>query len=188
MKTSIMPHPLYFEGDLPQSVRDIDFLYFGTIKRYKGLSQLLAVWPSEHRFVIAGAVPDPELYAELREIARTRELDVEFIDRFVPDEELNALLLRTRFALLPHLDDAMIVTGCFYHAASLGVNILARNGELSRNLREDFTFVTLFDDATIGRVIGALHYTEADTVVAEIRRTNGVERCREVWRQIIERS
>jgi beta-1,4-mannosyltransferase len=181
----IVPHPLYFDGDLPASNRDNDYLYFGVISRYKGLDTLLAAWPKNHRLILAGDVREPELEARLNRLIQDRGLDVEIVSRFLPDEELEELLLRTRFVVLPHRDETAIVTGSFYHAASFGANILVRNGEFGRAVHEKFSFVTLFDDDHIEEALGRAKYVEAKDVVAEIREANGPASCREAWEAVL---
>ena len=182
----VVPHPLYTEDDLPASVRDIEYLYFGVIKQYKGLDTLLEVWPKERRLVIAGAVRDEQLYAPLQERSRARGLSVDFIGRFLPDAELDALLLRTKYVVLPHQDDAMIVTGAFYHAVSFGANVVARNGDFGRAVARDFNFVNLFDEGSIDADLTDLRYVDAQNVVSAVRATNGSERCREAWSAILQ--
>jgi len=186
LQARVAPHPLYFEGDLPETLRDIEFLFFGTIKRYKGLDALLQAWPKEYRLILAGAVSDPELFAELKRQAKARGLDVEFVGRFLSDSELDALLLRTKFVVLPHREDAMIVAGTFYHAASLGCNVLTNRSDFSKYLQEQFTFVNVFDALDIGEVVPRLAYVEAQSVVQEVRMTNGSARCRDAWKPILE--
>jgi glycosyltransferase involved in cell wall biosynthesis len=181
----IVPHPLYFDGDLPASTRDHDFLYFGVISRYKGLDTLLAAWPKNRRLVMAGEVREPELEARLNRLIQDRDLDAEIVTRFLPDEELEERLLRTKFVVLPHRDETAIVTGSFYHAASFGANILVRNGEFGRAVHQKFSFVTLFDDDNIEEALGRANYVEANHVVAEIRAANGSASCREAWERVL---
>jgi beta-1,4-mannosyltransferase len=168
IQSIVSPHPIYFEGNLPETVRDIEFLYFGAIKRYKGLDRLLEVWPREKSLHIAGSVRDPDLLAELQRIVEARRLDVEFTGRFLPDAELNALLVRTKFLVLPHMEDTMIVSGAFFHAASFGANILARRGDFSSYLQTQ------------------LKHIDPRRVVEELRSKNGAARCFESWKQILE--
>jgi glycosyltransferase involved in cell wall biosynthesis len=186
MQSVVAPHPLYFEDRLPETVRDIEFFYFGAIRRYKGLAALLAIWPRDRRLIIAGAAPDAALLTELRELAEARGLNVEFIARFVPDAELDALLLRTKFVVQPHTEDAMIVTGTFFHAASLGANIFAARNDFSEYLRTQFEFVNLFDDGEMSEATSQLSYVEPHRVVEQIRAKNGAARCLEVWKQILD--
>ncbi|MEI9988014.1 MAG: glycosyltransferase [Aliidongia sp.] len=184
-QSAIVPHPLYFDGELPASTRDNEFLYFGMISRYKGLDRLLATWPKERRLVLAGAVREPGLEAQLNRLIEKRGLDVDIVTRFLPDAELEALLLRTKFVVLPHRDETAIVTGSFYHAASFGANILVRNGDFGRSVQEKFSFVTLFEDDNIGEALARARYVEAKDVVAEIRKANGAASCREAWEKVL---
>lgn len=184
-RSTVVPHPLYFDGDLPDTTRDIDYLYFGLISRYKGLDRLLASWPARHRLVIAGEIRDAALSDALKQCVAERQLDVEFIDRFLPSVELEALLLRTRFVVLPHLEGTAIVSGSFYHAISFGANIVARDGAFGRAVKEAFSFVSLFEDDALESVLDGARYVPATAVLAEARASHGATRCQEAWRQLL---
>jgi beta-1,4-mannosyltransferase len=183
--TTKIPHPLYFELQLPIVVRDIEYLYFGAIKRYKGLTELVAIWPREYPLIVVGSVDDIQLFKEIIEIVRLRALRVQFHSEYLPESELNAILLRTRYVVLPHRDDAMIVTGAFFHAVSFGANILARDSEFSRSAKETFSFINIYSDITIKQTILTSVYLDPEQVVQEVRTQNGLRQCVRAWKQLL---
>jgi glycosyltransferase involved in cell wall biosynthesis len=184
--SAVVPHPLYFEETLPQRARDIEFLYFGAIKPYKGLDTLLSAWPAGRRLLIVGDAPDPILVESLHEIISERQLDVEMQARFIGDAELDDLLLRTKFCLMPHRQDTMIVAGSFYHAASLGANVLARNTDFGSSMAAQYSFVRTFEDDTLDATISDLAYVEPSVVLDQIRTTNDSQHCRDAWKRALQ--
>ncbi|MGA2552704.1 MAG: hypothetical protein ABSF50_21385 [Burkholderiaceae bacterium] len=184
-RATYIPHPLYFEGNLQNTLRDIEFFYFGAIKRYKGLEELLATWPPNRRLVIAGAAADEQVLDSLRELIRARALDIELVDRFLLEDELNAYLRRSKYVVLPHLNDTMIVSGAFYHAASFGCNLILRQGTFASFVAREFTFVNSFDPPDLDAVLSDIKYVDPDQVTEEVRQTNGARQCKSAWEQIL---
>ncbi len=181
----ILPHPLYFEGTLRDDRRDIQFLFFGKIVRYKGLETLLASWPAREKLVIAGPAPDQGYLHEIEQLVRSRGLLVEMRVGFLSDLELDDLLMRSRFVLHTHQDDTAIVSGTFYHAASFGANILAVRAYCSEYYSRTFSFVTLYDSAKLPSALANLKYVDPDVVTKELRAVNGTEPCRDAWQRIL---
>lgn len=138
-----LPHPTYVNKQLITVApkRKIDYLYFGIIKRYKGLTDLLSEWPADKELFIRGLCSDNVLEQEILSIIKNRNLLVDYKNEFITNSKLDSLLLRTKVVVLPHLNNKMIVSGAFYHAASFGVNVMLRDGGFYKYLKEKFTFV-----------------------------------------------
>ncbi|KXI28501.1 glycosyltransferase family protein [Paraglaciecola hydrolytica] len=65
-KSTVIPHPLYSVSKTSICVeKDVEYIYFGTIKKYKGIEQLLSAWPSNKKIVIAGKCDDENLNKSL---------------------------------------------------------------------------------------------------------------------------
>lgn len=96
------------------------FLFFGMIKPYKGVENLLQVWkqaPHIHRracLVIAGDARDPELAAAIQHSA-DQAPNVHLHMRFVPDKEVPVFFGAADFVILP-----------FTRSLTSGTAILAR--------------------------------------------------------------
>jgi len=143
-----LPHPTYVNDTTLalNSARDIDYLYFGIIKRYKGITDLLLTWPSDKKLSIRGLCEDESLNEEILSIVKERDLDVDYLNGFLTDTELDTLLSKTKVVVLPHLDNRMIVSGSFYHAASFGANVMLRDGDFYNYLVAKFSFVSTVGD------------------------------------------
>jgi hypothetical protein len=129
------------------SDRDIDFLIFGQVKRYKNMDRLLSRWPQAIPLTLVGKAESQELRDELNAIIKNRALAVDWDDRFIPDEELNDLLQRSKFAILPHSEDSMIVSGAFYHAITYGCNLVMADNAFARHMQSRHSFCHREDDS-----------------------------------------
>ncbi|WP_282150312.1 hypothetical protein [Vibrio diabolicus] len=138
-----IPHINYIEQvtRVSSPVRDVEFLIFGQIKKYKGIDELLKTWPTNLKLVIIGKCTEPQLELDINDIIVNRGLDVEFTNKFIDQKELNKLLLKTKQVIIPNEDNSMIVSGVFYHAASFGANILLKEGGLYDFLSNEYSFV-----------------------------------------------
>lgn len=158
-----LPHVNYCEKSviLKDDNRTIDNLIFGQIKRYKGIVELLSEWPDNKEIYIIGQCNDERLNQEILEIIESRNLKVDYINKFIDDNELKEILLNTRNVIIPHLDDSMIVSGVFYHSASFGANVSVRCGDFYSYLSRNFSFVNKIDDYEV-------EYIKPSAVVREL--------------------
>lgn len=145
-------HPLYLSDDEilkkinERSNEDMKYevVFFGAVKRYKNLHNLLRSWPADVNIKIAGYCNDSVYKKEVVEIIESRKLKVDWDDRFLTDKELNQLLEHSKFVLLPHADGTMISSGTFYHALSYGCNILVTESKFGLQKSLDHEFVHLY--------------------------------------------
>jgi glycosyltransferase involved in cell wall biosynthesis len=107
-------HPLYAQFDQGRYTRESAraklglegevALFFGYIRRYKGLDTLLAAWPAVRArrpvtLVVAGeCYEDPAEYERLAE----RAGGVRMLQRYIPDEEVEALFKAADVVVLPY--------------------------------------------------------------------------------------
>lgn len=153
VKSSFLPHPLYPVDSYSGLTRDQDFICFGAVKPYKGIDNLLRAWPQGLTLHIMGPTSDDNYARYIESIIEERELNAHWVNEFVDYGLLSQSIARSRFAIIPHLDKAMIVSGAFFHAASLGVNVLVREGELYSEYLSQFSFVTPFNDQNLSEVL-----------------------------------
>jgi hypothetical protein len=167
LESVVVPHPLYLRHPIsnPEVQRDIEFLIFGQVKRYKNLSALFNIWPASVPLKLVGKSESDSLRQELLGIIKERGLAVSWDDRFIPDEELNALLQRTQFAILPHSEDSMIVSGAFYHSITFGCNVLMADNAFARNMQARHSFCHILETGQeiVGQLNKALHSTQSST-------------------------
>lgn len=148
-KTTVIPHPLYNQdfSVLNKIKRDVDYLYFGTIKEYKSLDKLLLKWPVDKKLTLLGKSESDDLTNKILSIIRDRNLDVIWMNQFLSIDELEDNILKAKFVIIPHMDDSMIVSGAFFHAISFGANVWLANNKFSKNLANKHEFVKVFNSS-----------------------------------------
>lgn len=180
-----MPHPLYSGRDCGADQRDIPFLYFGVVKPYKGLLELLKRWPADKSMLIAGKSSCEQLTQAINDTILNRSLKVEWRNYFIPAKELEDLMQRSRHLVVPHVDDAMLVSGAPYYAMAYGVNVLVRNGDFGKYLANTFDGVELFEVDRIDRALETIKYTSAEIVISRLHSVCGDEVLRRYWSEFI---
>lgn len=187
LESLVVPHPVYPIGPSCEHVdRDIDFLYFGRIRRNKGVVELLREWPVSRRMVMFGEVADPQLLAELEGVIVDRRLDVEWTKESPTNEVLDALLSRAKYVIVPHYEDTMYVSGAFYHAASAGANVLVAEGAFAQYV-SGFDFVQKYRRGQIQAALGALSYVSPARVRGQIADANGTGEAKRAWLAVFRR-
>lgn len=151
-----VPHPFYAQFDRGRWTRESArahlglqgdiALFFGYVRDYKGLDTLLEAWASVRRrrpatLVVAGEFYErPERYRDLA--ARAGEGAVRFIDRYIPDDEVEALFRATDVTVLPYRSATQ--SGVTHVAHALGSPVITtRVGGLAESVRERETGITV---------------------------------------------
>ncbi len=191
--TSVTKHPLYKEDaviiDLQKEMqirtKHFDYLYFGSIKPYKRLDALLDAWPKSKKLTIRGFCSDSTYTQELLDIIKLRDIDVDWENRFLSDEELEAAVANARYVILPHDDHAMISSGTFYMAVSLGANILCFDSAFARNKAERFDFVQVITPEALPEQLESLRYMPSDQVMTEALAHYSDKAVTEAWRHVL---
>ncbi|HHT0092946.1 TPA: hypothetical protein ACT3KR_004074 [Raoultella planticola] len=179
-----VPHPLYDqELVLSDNLREIEYAFYGAISRYKGLVELLNEWPATHKLLIKGACNDKNLMSDIESVIKQRKLEnvVKVEYGFIQDEELNTLMKKTRYLILPHEEDSMIVSGAFYHGISYGANIIARSGRFSNSVSDIFEFCTSYEPGKIETALSRLTYVQPSEVKKVAISLFGKEICKKTW-------
>jgi beta-1,4-mannosyltransferase len=130
--STVIPHPLYRNDDemlhdisrVGPETFEVEYLFFGTIKPYKRLDELLTLWPQDKFLKIVGYCQDKAYVEKIKAIISTKNLNVDWQNEYVSEQYLNELLAKTRFVFMPHSDGAMISSGTFYQAINFGINIV----------------------------------------------------------------
>jgi len=187
----IVPHPLYreeFDVDNPIERTDLkfDFVFFGAITKYKNLDGLLETWPSNQKLLMAGACKDEDLRHRLDEIISRRGLLINWIDKFISDEELNDLLRCARVVLIPHASGTMIVSGAFYHAISFGCEVVMAKNNFYSYLSGFFPYVHTLDGLhDDGVMTSLLSKDKREMVINKAAECFGAEKVKEEWAKIL---
>ncbi|HEV2104547.1 MAG TPA: glycosyltransferase, partial [Candidatus Eisenbacteria bacterium] len=130
-------HPFYAQFDRGRHTRESArarlglsgevALFFGYVRRYKGLDTLLAAWPKVRAarpvtLVVAGEFYEPaEPYRALA--AAAGDGAVRLLDRYVPDDEVEALFKAADVVVLPYHSGTQ--SGVTHVAYALGVPVIA---------------------------------------------------------------
>lgn len=151
-----VPHPFYAQFDRGRWTRESArdrlglsgdvALFFGYVRDYKGLDTLLEAWPRVRSrrpvtLVVAGEFYErPERYRELA--VRAGLGAVRFIDRYIPDDEVEALFRAADVTVLPYRSATQ--SGVTHVAYALGSPVITtRVGGLAETVREGKTGITV---------------------------------------------
>jgi glycosyltransferase involved in cell wall biosynthesis len=151
-----VPHPFYAQFDRGRETRESArarlglsgdvALFFGYVRRYKGLDTLLAAWPLVRAqrpgatLVVAGeAYEDTAAYRALADAAGPGA--VRWLDRYIADDEVEALFRAADVAVLPYRSATQ--SGVTHVAYALGTPVIAtRVGGITETVREGETGLT----------------------------------------------
>lgn len=184
-------HPLYMPDEsLKERVSQVEttkfeYLIFGAIKKYKGIHNLLSVWPQEKTLKIAGKCNDEIYEKEILDIIARRELKVNWRNEYLSDVELNEELSKAHFVIISHSDNTMISSGSFYHAISFGCNIISLKSDFSIQKNKEHSFVHLIDGAKCALDLIEDRYVEKEKVMIEALNTYSRRKLSEKWYQIL---
>ena len=142
-------HPLYAQFDRGRHTRASAraqlglegevVVFFGYIRRYKGLDILLEAWPRvrERRpatLVVAGEFYEDEAPYRARAAAAGGEPGVRLLGRYLPDDEVEALFKAADVVVLPYRSATQ--SGVTHVAYALGVPVITTDvGGLSETVR-----------------------------------------------------
>ncbi|WP_394220689.1 hypothetical protein [Alteromonas gracilis] len=145
-------HPLYLPDDTLQKQEielagsEFEYLIFGAVKKYKGIHNILSIWPPGKKLSIFGKCNCQSYEKEILHIIEKRKLKVVWVNKYLTDEELNQELSKANFVVISHLDNTMISSGTFYHAVSFGCNIISSKSAFSTQKQNEHKFVHLISD------------------------------------------
>lgn len=168
-----------------ESENTIDILFFGGIKPYKNLDKVLCEWPASLSLKIAGKCSDPSYARILEKIIHERCLNVDWDNRFLSSDELNELLRRSKFVLLPHSDGTMISSGSFYHAIGEGCNILVNASQFGSLKSEQHSFVHIIDIAELSEETLQRIFVPKKEVRKEVLACYGENKVVEAWKTVL---
>jgi glycosyltransferase involved in cell wall biosynthesis len=158
--------PLDAPPPLEERLRWKRLLFFGTIRRNKGLDVLLRAMESlpGYSLTVAGEPKEREYFeAEvLPRVAglRAKGVKVELIDRFTPDEELGRLFAGHSALVLPYTKQFTAQSGVLFMALAYEVPIVASNVAGLRDLFTKFRGGLAFSAesvAELARQVRELH-------------------------------
>ncbi|TMQ68829.1 MAG: glycosyltransferase [Candidatus Eisenbacteria bacterium] len=146
-----VPHPLYAQFDRGRYTRatararlGVDgevAVFFGYVRRYKGLDLLLSAWPRVLERRPVTLVAAGEFYedaAPYRALARAAGERVRLLDHYLPDDEVEALFKAADVVVLPYRSATQ--SGVTHVAYALGVPVIITDvGGLGETVRAEET-------------------------------------------------
>jgi len=142
ISVSALPFPTEFSSGTKHARDGRTILFFGTVRKYKGLDVLLAAMPKvlsqiECRLVIAGEFYDS--IDKYRQLIRDYGIEqhVYIDDRYIPNEEIAGIFDGVDLLVLPYLSASQSAVASISLANALPV-IASRSGGLSEIVIENF--------------------------------------------------
>jgi glycosyltransferase involved in cell wall biosynthesis len=170
---SVVPHGVWTVGDshdlppLRERLNQKKLLFFGTIRRNKGLDLLLKAalqLPAGYSITVAGYVLEREYFANevlpLIERVRAAGVNVEVIERFVTDEEAGTLFRSHGAIVLPYTPQFAAQSGVVFMALAYELPVVASEVGGLRDLLGEFKIGTTFAEftpAALAAAVQALH-------------------------------
>jgi hypothetical protein len=173
--SEVIFHPLYKKTNT-KIAAPLDYLIFGNIKPYKNIPLILESWEPKRKLKIIGQCKSAELNDKITALIKDTQPNVIYENRFMEIEELDSLLSSVNFVILGHEEASMIVSGTFYHAISYGVNVILKDTQYAKSLKNEFPLIhivkdfrgdTLLSVAPFPReeIIALANRTYSDTVI-----------------------
>ncbi len=171
-----IPHPLYLPCDEdvdPEFLAQLDdasrrIAVLGQLRPSKGLDTMLKDWPSSVPVLMAGQPSDEKFKNELQQIAAQRSLDVRFVFNRLSTAQFDAALRRCRAVYIANPSHTMIVSGVFFHAASLGTPVLMRASAFAHEMSLKCSFaIEICDLSQIESALRNTTFSTREAIVAE---------------------
>ncbi len=190
-------HPLYAQFDRGRHTRESAretlglegevVLFFGYVRRYKGLDTLLDAWPSVRARRPATLVVAGEFYedpAPYRARAAAGGSSVRLLERYLDDAEVEAVFRAADVVVLPYR--AATQSGVTHVAYALGVPVITTDvGGLAETVRPGITGLVVPPEDPVALADAIVDYFERGLAprlragVAELKREHSWERLAE---------
>lgn len=159
---------------LSERLREKRLLFFGAIRRNKGLGLLLDAMERlpGYSITIAGEPLEREFYRTqiVPQIQRVRAagVRVDVIDHFVPEEQVGALFARHSAIVLPYTREFAAQSGVVFMALAHELPVVAAEVGGMRDLLAEFKIGTTFREAMPGDLATAVHSLFAGATESEL--------------------
>lgn len=183
----IVQHPLY-DFDISFDSRDCVgenpvFMYFGVIKEYKGIPELVSKWPENISLNLYGKCSDAALTNRILALLANSK-QITWRNEFLARDELNDLIAKADYVVIPHIDNSMIVSGAIFHAMSLGTNLLIKDSSFAQWCISKYPFIKTYNSDNIVEVISELDKTNHKELRIYVNNTNSPEVIKKEWSEV----
>lgn len=183
----VVQHPLYnldlkVNGYRANSDKPI-FIYFGVIKEYKGIPELVSKWPENVQLQIYGKCNDSVLLKRIFDIVANKS-NITWRNEFLERDELDIVIAKADYVVIPHVDNSMIVSGAIFHSMSLGTNLLIKDSEFARWCVSVYPFVKIYGSDDIKSVANDLPKTNHNDLFMYVSKKNSLEVIKKEWNEV----
>lgn len=177
---SVVPHGVWIVNDadnlppLQQRLNEKKLLFFGTIRRNKGLDLLLraALRLPGYSITIAGYVLEHDYFRSevlpLIDRARAAGVCINLIDRFVSDEEAGRLFCTHGALVLPYTPQFAAQSGVVFLSLAYELPVIASEVGGLRDLFDEFQIGTTFTEYTPAALAAAVQSLHAQHNTMEL--------------------
>lgn len=182
----VSPHGIWTVPDheqapsLPQRLAWKKLLFFGSIRRNKGLDLLLRAMEllPEYTLTIAGESGD-DAYFQSAILPRVRHLkaagwQIDLRDRFTPEDQVAALFNSHSAVVLPYTRQFVAQSGVVFMALAYELPVVASDAGGLRDLFDQYQIGTTFGESTpqaLADAVRALHDGAAANLLEQMRAT-----------------
>ncbi|GAA1384273.1 hypothetical protein GCM10009613_14910 [Pseudonocardia kongjuensis] len=166
----VVPHGIWSTTAVPERIGEQRpagrrLLFFGTIRRNKGLHLLLEAAArgdlAGYRITVAGEVAEPDhldqIIVPLVEKARAAGVVIDLRPEFVPDDEVAALCAAHDVLVLPYTEDFVAQSGAAFMGLAHGLPIVATRSGALGELMTEHRIGVLAAAATPSAIAAAVH-------------------------------
>lgn len=188
----VVPHGVWTsdaaaERPLYERLAQKRLLFFGAIRRNKGLDLLLRSLPQlpGYRLTVAGEPCDPDYFrAEIEpRIAELRRAgaQVDLLARYIPESELAALFASHSAIVLPYTRGFVAQSGVVFMALAHGLPVVSSTAGGLRELLGEFGIGTTFEADAPDSLAAAVEQLHASSRLNDIERQIAAARRRFTW-------
>jgi len=192
---TVSPHGVWSIDDaetlppLSRRLRERKLLFFGRIRRNKGLDLLLRaarqLSGGGYTITIAGEPADRDYFATeivpLIEQARAAGVRIELLDRFIGDDEVGPLFRSHGALVLPYTQEFVAQSGVLFMALAYELPVIASEVGGLRDVFEDYRIGTTFSQYTPEALASAVNELHAGESVPSLLRDMRAARERFSW-------
>ncbi|EMC7915979.1 hypothetical protein VLI49_001502 [Enterobacter kobei] len=183
----IVQHPLYNFDTIAVDGNWVTespvFMYFGVIKEYKGIPELVSKWPENVSLNLYGKCTDAALINKISAILENNK-QITWHNEFLVRDKLDDLIAKADYIVIPHIDNSMIVSGAIFHAMSLGTNLLIKDSSFAQWCVSKYPFIKTYNSENIVDVISKLDKTNHKELQSYVNKTNSPEVIKKEWSEV----
>ncbi len=134
-----IPHPIYPESKLVETEKIYDIIIWGNIERYKNILEFLIYWKSfkgseKYKIIVCGKCKDEKYLDSIRSL---RIENVEILNEYLSDEELNLLISKSKAILFTYNGQSVLSSGALIYSLPFNSTIIGPNIGSFRDMKNE---------------------------------------------------